>query len=275
MTAHSRTSLTAVGGYIFDQCLFTAAKTATVDLTASVYLGRPYNAYALVVVKNSYLDDIIAPSGWKVWSASNPQTDYITFAEYNNTGPGNWENNAAARVAWQNCTLLASDTYSLTSVMDSTDWIDMTYWASITTPSPAVTTTDPVAVGTTAYDGTMPPAGAYIVSKTAIEGVTTYDTIQAALDVLPTSSKITPTVFIYPGVYSEQLVLNKSGTTIFIGYSQSPKDYSQNKVTISFNSGINTQSDASNSDSATVYATGNYFQAVNINFANTFGTADE
>ncbi|KAH8200193.1 hypothetical protein TruAng_005641 [Truncatella angustata] len=274
ITAHSRASLTAIGGYIFDQCLFTEAKTATVDLTQSVYLGRPYSAYALVVVKNSYLDKIIAPSGWKVWSNSNPQTDHITFAEYNNSGPGNWENNAAARVAWQNCTLLTSDTYSLASVMDSTDWIDMTYWASITVPTPTASTT-PTETATVQYDGTKPPNGAYIVSKTAIEGVTTYDTIQAALDKLPTSSKTTPTVFIYPGKYQEQLVLNKSGTTIFLGYSESPEDYSKNQVTISFNTGIDTQADASNSDSATVYATGNYFQAVNINFANTFGTADD
>ncbi|KAK9785234.1 putative Pectin lyase fold/virulence factor [Seiridium cardinale] len=283
ITAHSRASTTAVGGYIFDQCLFTAAKSAAVDLTSSVYLGRPYSAYALVVVKNSYLDDIIAPAGWRVWSKATPQTDYVTFAEYNNVGPGNWENNAAARVAWQNCTLLTSDTYPLASVMDSTDWIDMTYFNSIVTPTVSTTTTppasasstsaSPVATSTSEYDGTKPPAGAYIVSKTAIEGVTTYDTIQAALDVLPTSSKTTATVFIYPGTYNEQLVLSKDGTTIFLGYSESPKDYSKNQVIISFNAAVDTQSDASNSDSATVYATGNYFQAVNINFANTFGTA--
>ncbi|KAK6063823.1 pectinesterase [Seiridium cupressi] len=282
ITAHSRASTTAIGGYIFDQCLFTAAKSATVDLTSSVYLGRPYSAYALVVVKNSYLDDIIAPAGWRVWSKATPQTDYVTFAEYNNVGPGNWENNAAARVAWQNCTLLTSDTYPLASVMDSTDWIDMTYFDSIVTPAVSTTTpaasasstsASPVATSTTEYDGTKPPAGAYIVSKTAIDGVTTYDTIQAALDVLPTSSKTTATVFIYPGTYNEQLVLSKAGTTIFLGYSESPKDYSKNQVIISFNAAVDTQSDASNSDSATVYATGNYFQAVNINFANTFGTA--
>ncbi|KAK6073561.1 pectinesterase [Seiridium cupressi] len=283
ITAHSRASTTAIGGYIFDQCLFTAAKSATVDLTSSVYLGRPYSAYALVVVKNSYLDDIIAPAGWRVWSKATPQTDYVTFAEYNNVGPGNWENNAAARVAWQNCTLLTTDTYPLASVMDSTDWIDMTYFDSIVTPAVSTTTTpaasasstsaSPVATSTTEYDGTKPPAGAYIVSKTAIDGVTTYDTIQAALDVLPTSSKTTATVFIYPGTYNEQLVLSKAGTTIFLGYSESPKDYSKNQVIISFNAAVDTQSDASNSDSATVYATGNYFQAVNINFANTFGTA--
>ncbi|KAI0379580.1 pectin lyase fold/virulence factor [Hypomontagnella monticulosa] len=269
ITAHSRASLTAIGGYIFDQCLFTAAAAATVDLTGLVYLGRPYSQYALVVIKNSYLDKTIQPAGWKVWSTTDQRTDHITFAEFNNSGPGNWENNAAAREAFQNCTLLTADDYPLTSAMDSTDWIDSTYWDSIVTPTPSTTTTPT----TSSYNGTEPPAGAYIVSKTAIEGKTTYDTIQSALDALPTSSKVTATVFIYPGTYEEKLVLSKSGTTIFLGYSTSPGDYSQNQVTITYNAGVDTQSDASNSDSATVYATGNYFQAVNINFANTFGTA--
>ncbi|OJD29429.1 pectinesterase family protein [Diplodia corticola] len=279
ITAHSRASSSAVGGYIFDQCLFTAASSATVDLTQSVYLGRPYSKYALVVVKNSYLDNVIQPAGWKVWSATDPRTDAITFAEFNNTGPGNWENNAAARTAFGYCTLLTSDTYSLSAVMDSpSDWIDMTYWDSITTPTVAASTTGNTTTtvnGTSVYDGTTPPAGALIVSKTAIDGVTTYDTIQSALNALPTSSSKTGTIFIYPGVYSEQLVLSKSGTTVFIGYSAATDDYSQNQVTVDFNKGIDTQADASNSDSATVYATGNYFQAYNINFKNSFGTAED
>ncbi|RAL13941.1 putative pectin methylesterase [Aspergillus homomorphus CBS 101889] len=273
ITAQSRASSTAIGGYIFDQCLFEAANDATVDLTELVYLGRPYSKYALVVVKNSYLSDIIHPSGWKIWSTSDPRTDYVTFAEYNNSGPGNWENNAASREAFGYCSLLTSDTYTLDNVMGSTDWIDMTYWDSIVTPQPASTTTITTGTNsTTVYDGTTPPAGAYIVSKTAIANVTTYDTIQSALNALPTSSKVTPTVFIYPGTYEEQLVVNRSGTTIFIGYSDDHLDYSRNQVTIQYNHGVDTQADQSNSDSATVYATGNYFQAVNINFVNNFGT---
>jgi pectin methylesterase-like acyl-CoA thioesterase len=277
ITAQSRASSSAIGGYIFDECTFEAAPDATVDLTQSVYLGRPYSAYALVVVKNSYLSDIIQPAGWKIWSTTDPRTDHITFAEFNNSGPGNWENNAAARQAFGNCTLLTSDTYTLEAVMGSTDWIDLTYWGAVTiptgTPTTTATATATPVVSPTPYDGTVPPVGAYIVSKTAIENVTTYDTIQSALNALPTSSKVTPTVFIYPGIYEEQLVLNRSGTTVFIGYSTSTFDYNSNQVTIQYNAGVDTQADQSNSDSATVYATGNYFEAININFVNKFGTA--
>ncbi|PHH51283.1 Pectinesterase [Ceratocystis fimbriata CBS 114723] len=275
ITAHNRASSSAIGAYVFDQCLFTAATTegfSVSSLSQSVYLGRPYNSYARVVVKQSYLGSIIAPAGWKQWSTTSPNLDYVTFAEFNNTGPGNWENNAASREAFGSATLLESDSYPLSGVMDSTSWIDLTRWDSIQTPQETGTTTT-VTPETTTYNGTTPPTGAFIVSKTPIENTVTYSTIQEALNALPSSSKTTATVFIYPGSYYEQLTLNKSGTTIFLGYSERPEDYSANTVTITFDHGIDTQADQSNSDGATVYATGNYFKAQNINFANTYGTA--
>jgi pectin methylesterase-like acyl-CoA thioesterase len=269
ITAQSRASSSAIGGYIFDQTLLTAAADATVDLTNTVYLGRPYSQYALVVVKNSYLTSIINPSGWKVWSSTDPRTGAVTFAEFNNSGPGNWENNAASRESFGYATLLTEDTYSLASVMDSTDWIDMTFWDTIDTPTSvsgttvatSTTTASATPTATVAYDGTTPPSGAYIVSKTSLgTNTTVYDTIQKALDALPTSSKVTPTVFIYPGTYEEQLIVNKSGSVIMIGYSESAYDYSNNLVTIQYNHGVDTGANESNSNSATVYATGNYFQ---------------
>lgn len=159
--------------------------------------------------------------------------------------------------------------------MDSTSWIDMTYFNSIVTPEPAVvnTTTTPVTVsGSSSYNGTTPPTGALIVSKSAISGVTTYDTIQAALDAAPTSSKINATIFIYPGVYEEQLIINKSGSTIFMGYSDATDDYNSNQVTIQQSYGVDTQGTGSDVDAATVYATGNYFYAYNINMRNVNGT---
>ncbi|KAL5116142.1 hypothetical protein ACEQ8H_005918 [Pleosporales sp. CAS-2024a] len=248
VTAQNRASSTAIGGYIFDQCLFTSAPIANVDLmTNVVYLGRPYSQYALVIVKNSYLDKTIQPVGWKIWSATDPRTSGVTFAEYNNSGPSNWENNVAARQSFGYATLLTSDTYSLSSVMASTEWIDMTYWNSIVTPQPAIS---------------------------PITGVNhTFSTIQAALDAAPVSSKTNATIFLYPGVYNGQLIVNKSGHTIFQGYSEPTDDFSKNTMTIQFNHGIDTQgTTGSNTDGATVYATGNYLHAFNINFRNNFGT---
>ncbi|KAK3637774.1 hypothetical protein LTR56_011980 [Elasticomyces elasticus] len=276
ITAQSRASASAIGGYIFDQCLFTAAPDATVDLTNKVYLGRPYSAYALVVIKNSYIDKIINPSGWKIWSAADPRTDHITFAEYNNVGPSNWENNVAARQAFGNATLLTSDTYSLASVMDSTSWIDQTYSGGIVTPQPSVVTAPSggniTVGGSSAYNGTVPPTGALIVSKQPIAGQTVYGSIQDALNAAPTSSKTNATIFIYPGTYEEKIIVNKSGSTIFMGYSDATDDYSSNQVTIQQSYGEDTQGDGSDVDAATVYATGNYFYAYNVNFRNNNGT---
>ncbi|KAK5691949.1 hypothetical protein LTR97_011120 [Elasticomyces elasticus] len=276
ITAQSRASASAIGGYIFDQCLFTAAPDATVDLTNKVYLGRPYSAYALVVIKNSYIDKIINPSGWKIWGATDPRTDHITFAEYNNVGPSNWENNVAARKAFGNATLLTSDTYSLASVMDSTSWIDQTYSNGIVTPQPSTVTAPSggniTVGGSSAYNGTVPPTGALIVSKQPIAGQTVYGSIQDALNAAPTSSKTNATIFIYPGTYEEKLIVNKSGSTIFMGYSDATDDYSSNQVTIQQSYGEDTQGDGSDVDAATVYATGNYFYAYNVNFRNNNGT---
>ncbi|KAL5319612.1 hypothetical protein ACEPPN_012667 [Leptodophora sp. 'Broadleaf-Isolate-01'] len=265
ITAHNRASLSAVGGYVFDQCLFTAAPNATADLNQLVYLGRPYNAYARVVVKYSYLDTIIQPAGWKIWSTTDPRTDYVTFAEYQNAGPGNWENNTAARVGFGNATLLTSDTYTLSSVMASTSWIDMTYWDSIVTPQPAI-----VVVET--GNSTTPPPGACIVSKTAITGKVTYTTIAQCIALLPTTSVVS-TIFIYPGTYNEQLTFNRSGATIFQGYADLPTKFSSNQVIITNSAGVDTQGDASNSDSATFYSRGKNVKFYNINLVNTYGKA--
>lgn len=255
--------------------MFTAAPDATVDLTGRVFLGRPYSQYALVVIKNSYLAKEIHPSGWKIWSATDPRTDHITFAEYNNSGPSNWESNTAARTAFQYATLLTADTYSLEDTMDSTSWIDTTYWDTITTPQPAVSTPSAGNVtvsGSSSYNGTVPPAGSLIVSQKPLDGQTVYPTIQEALNAAPASSKTNATIFIYPGTYNEQLIVNKSGTTIFMGYSDSTDDYNKNQVIIQQSHGVDTQGDGSNVDAATVYATGNYFYAYNINFKNNNGT---
>lgn len=159
--------------------------------------------------------------------------------------------------------------------MDSTDWIDMTYWNSIVTPQPAVIVPTPgntTVSGSSAYNGTTPPAGALIVSQSPLTGQTVYPTIQDALNAAPTSSKTNATIFIYPGTYNEKLIVSKAGTTIFMGYSDATDDYNQNKVTIQQSYGEDTQGTGSDVDAATVYATGNQFYAYNINFRNNNGT---
>ena len=270
VTAQNRASSSATGGYVFDQCLFAAAPDATVDLTQLVYLGRPYSQYAKVIIKYSYLDSIIQPQGWKAWSTTDPRLDGATFAEFENSGPGNWENNTAARLAFGNATLLTTDTYTLSDVMATTSWIDMTYWNSIVTPQPSVTTTNTTSTG----NSTSPPAGACLVSKTNITGKTTFSTIAGCINNL-TSSSTMATIFIYPGTYNEQLTFNRSGATVFQGYTETPGNYTNNEVTIANSHGVDTQSDESNSDSATLYSRGKNLKLYNINLVNSFGQTED
>ncbi|KAJ5112885.1 pectin lyase-like protein [Penicillium angulare] len=277
ITAQGRASQTAIGGYVFDQCLFGAASNAAQDLNESVFLGRPQSEYALVVVKKSHLTGVINPSGWRPWSSTDPRTDHITFAEYKNTGKGNWENNADAREASGLAKLLESDTYDLADVMESTDWIDMTYWDKIVTPEaepgsePSPETSPGEPSGDSDSDGTTPPDGAFIVSKNKINNQKTYKTIQNALDALSSSasSKTTMKVFIYPGTYHETLEITTPGTLVLIGYSDSPASNDKNQVTITSNKAVDTGSDEFPSDGATVYAAGDALQAMNIDFTNT------
>jgi hypothetical protein len=228
------------------------------------------------------VDKHINPAGWKAWSTSSPQTSNVVFGEFNNTGPGSWQSGSTRPAYATNMSLDQVAPYSLSNWVGDTSFIDQKAWNypapfdTNTTSTPD--TTGPSAgnvtvSGSSAYNGTVPPAGSLIVSQKPLDGKTVYPTIQEALNAAPASSNTNLTIFIYPGTYSEQLIVSKPGTTTFIGYSDSTDDYNQNQVKIQQSHGIDTQGDGSNVDGATVYVTGNYFYAYNINFENRNGTA--
>ena len=54
------------------------------------YLGRPWHAWARVAFQYTYLGPVITPAGWSIWSTSTPNTQNVTFAEYQNYGPGSY-----------------------------------------------------------------------------------------------------------------------------------------------------------------------------------------
>ncbi|MES2418207.1 MAG: pectinesterase family protein [Bacteroidota bacterium] len=62
----------------------------------SYYLGRPWRSYAKTVFITCDLGKMIKPAGWDNWGkVSNEKTAF--YAEYNNTGPGAYQNE---RVSW-------------------------------------------------------------------------------------------------------------------------------------------------------------------------------
>jgi pectin methylesterase-like acyl-CoA thioesterase len=64
---------------------------ATVDAMKGInYLGRPWGEFARVVFQHTYLGDIINPAGWSIWNVGQERTSNVTFAEYENYGPGSY-----------------------------------------------------------------------------------------------------------------------------------------------------------------------------------------
>jgi hypothetical protein len=267
-----------VSGYVFDECKVTYKASTYGNTFGSTYLGRPYSNYSTAVYKNSWIDQHINPAGWKAWSTSSPQTSNVVFGEFNNTGPGSWQSGSTRPAYATNMSLEQVAPYSLSNWVGDTSFIDQKAWNypapfdanTTSTPDTAPVAGNVTVSGSSAYNGTVPPAGSLIVSQKPLDGKIVYPTIQEALDAAPTSSQTT-TIFIYPGTFYEQLIVSGRNTT-FIGYSDSTDDYNKNKVTISQKKGVDTQGDGSNVDAATVYATGNYFYAYNINFVNANGT---
>jgi pectinesterase len=93
ITAQARDTEKEIGGYVFQNCVLTAAP----DVAAgTVYLGRPWRDYARVVYINCVMGAHIRPEGWDNWR--NPAREKTAFfAEIGSQGNGA---NPEKRVAW-------------------------------------------------------------------------------------------------------------------------------------------------------------------------------
>jgi len=94
------------------------------------FLGRPWEPFARVVFQCTYLSDVIAPAGWRVWStavgsATNIQN--VTFAEYANYGPGSiLDEGPRANFSEQLDAPVTIDTILGAAYMDEW-WVDLSY----------------------------------------------------------------------------------------------------------------------------------------------------
>lgn len=79
-------------GYVFSHCVLTAACDVS---SASVYLGRPWRAYARTVFADCRLGSHIHPAGWDSWgNAANEHT--VDYREYGSMDG----NDSSRRVPW-------------------------------------------------------------------------------------------------------------------------------------------------------------------------------
>lgn len=121
ITANGRASSTDPSIYVFNKCTITTSSGSSAG-TGTVYLGRPWTEYARVAIQESSLSSVIQSAGWSVWSTSTPNTDYVVFEEYDNTGSGASGTRASFATTY-------STPYTIDGVLGSTysAWVDTTY----------------------------------------------------------------------------------------------------------------------------------------------------
>lgn len=132
VTAHKRKTRTDPGMYVIDASRFDAAPG---HLGVKFTLGRPWSEFARVIVKHSYLGSVVEPAAWSLWSPTDTRLGHVLFGEYQNQGPGNYENNAAAREAFGYSILLQEDKFTIDQVFNDTAWIDFETFNYNTPPS--------------------------------------------------------------------------------------------------------------------------------------------
>jgi polygalacturonase len=86
ITASGRSSATNPSWYVISRSNVSGINDTITAGTND--LGRPWGSFARVVFQETYLGNVIAAAGWKQWSTSTPNIGNVTFAEYNNYGPG-------------------------------------------------------------------------------------------------------------------------------------------------------------------------------------------
>jgi polygalacturonase len=86
ITASGRSSVTNPSWYVISRSNVSGINDTIAAGTND--LGRPWGSFARVVFQETYLGNVIAAAGWKQWSTSTPNIGNVTFAEYNNYGPG-------------------------------------------------------------------------------------------------------------------------------------------------------------------------------------------
>ncbi|KAF9529465.1 pectin lyase fold/virulence factor [Crepidotus variabilis] len=118
---------------------------------------------------------------------------------------------------------------------------------------------------------TSPPAGAKIVrAGTSTSGE--YSTFAAAVAALPNDSS-SQTIFIYPGTYTGQVNIQRSGPVTVLGYSTNPGAYSANQVTLTASVGADTA--GSNDASGTLRIHTNSVSIYNVNIRNGRGAGTQ
>jgi pectinesterase len=103
VTAQGRTDPNQNTGISIQDCRIDAAQDLAEDINSTKnYLGRPWKLYSRTVYLQSYIGDLIQPSGWLEWNGT-VGLDTLFYGEFDNFGPGAITNN---RVQWHGYNLM-------------------------------------------------------------------------------------------------------------------------------------------------------------------------
>ncbi|GAB4830932.1 hypothetical protein Ancab_004960 [Ancistrocladus abbreviatus] len=105
VTAQGREDPNQNTGTSIQNCqIIASSDLQPVEASFKSYLGRPWQKYSRTVVMQSYIGDLIDPSGWSVWNGDFA-LDTLYYGEYANRGPGA---GTSKRVNWKGYHVITS-----------------------------------------------------------------------------------------------------------------------------------------------------------------------
>ncbi|GJE96176.1 pectinesterase [Phanerochaete sordida] len=115
---------------------------------------------------------------------------------------------------------------------------------------------------------TAPPAGAVVVNPSATTGQ--FKTLSSAVASLPNDNSA-QTIFMFPGTYKEQVLIQRSGPVTIFGYTENTMDFNSNTVVLTHNASLQTSS--SDDTTGTLRIKTNSVRLYNLDIRNDFGVA--
>ncbi|KAF7298572.1 Pectinesterase [Mycena indigotica] len=126
--------------------------------------------------------------------------------------------------------------------------------------------------GVLSQECTQPPPGAVIVNpKSTSSGPREFSSVGAAVNSLP-ADKTPQEVFIFPGVYVEQVNISRPGPVKLVGYTENAFDFTQNTVTLIHNASLATGA-GSDDLTGTLRVLSANVSLYNLDIRNNFGVA--
>ncbi|KAE9593800.1 putative pectinesterase [Lupinus albus] len=126
ITAQGRTDPNQNTGTSIHNAIIKASNDlAPMVSTVKTYLGRPWKEYSRTVYLQSFMDNLIDPSGWHEWNGDFALST-LFYGEYNNTGPGS---NTTNRVNWEGYHVMNTndaDNFTVSKFLDGDAWLPQT-----------------------------------------------------------------------------------------------------------------------------------------------------